>query len=52
MGIKGLSSYIQARSEKCLENFKLHNSDIVIDGKELKLMIQLKFYFNLEIYYI
>ncbi|XP_057366157.1 protein asteroid homolog 1-like [Daphnia carinata] len=35
MGIKGLSSYIQARSEKCLEDFKLHNSKIVIDGSNL-----------------
>jgi len=32
MGIRGLSSFIQQRSEKYLKDYKLQNSKVVVDG--------------------
>ena len=35
MGIRGLSSYIQNRSSKCLKDHELQNCNVVIDGNNL-----------------
>ena len=32
MGIRGLSSFIQQRSENYLKDYKLQNSKVVVDG--------------------
>lgn len=35
MGIKGLTSFIEKRSKLCMDNYKLQNTELVIDGDSI-----------------
>lgn len=35
MGIPGLTTFINRNSHRCMENFQLHNTNLVIDGNSL-----------------
>ena len=42
MGVKGLTTYLARHSEKYLDPFELHDSDLVIDGDNICFMIFMK----------